>query len=165
MCPATGVISTVAQKLLISGTVIDYWNAALDTDGDGLPDWWETRYFGNATNASPQGIAANGFDHLQCYLLGLDPTDPHSTFKVQGACQSATGYPQISWNSIGGKTYSVQYANSLVTSTNFITALTVTETNVPAGVGSIQTFVDNYSLTHGPPGTNGRYYRVKLGAP
>ena len=163
-CPAAGAVSDVGQKLLIAGIVIDYWNASRDTDGDGLPDWWESRYFGNSTNALPQALAANGFNNLQCFLLGLDPTDPHSTFKVWAFRQPATGFPQISWNSIGSKTYTVEYANSLSSSATFAQVLTVTETNVPAGVGNIQTFVDNYVLTGGPPGSSGRYYRVKLGA-
>jgi hypothetical protein len=164
-CPATGAFSESGGKLLVSGIVIDYWNATLDTDGDGLPDWWESRYYGNATNALPNVIAANGFSNLQCYWLGLDPTNPLSTFKVQAVSQPGAGYPQISWNSIGAKTYTVEYANSLVAPVAFTPVLTVTETNVAAGVASTQTFVDNYTLTGGPPGTNGRYYRVKWNAP
>jgi hypothetical protein len=163
--PASGVISQASQKLLVGGTVIDYWNATRDTDGDGLPDWWESRYFGTPTNALPQALAANGFNNLQCYQLGLNPTDPHSTFQVQAVRQANTGYPQISWNSIGGKTYIVEYANNLAISGAFTPVLTMTETNVSAGAGSIQTFVDDYTLTGGPPGNNGRYYRVKLGPP
>ena len=77
-CPATGALSQVSQKLLVAGVVVDYSNARLDTDGDGLPDWWESRYYGNITNALPQGVAANGFNNLQCYRLGLDPTNPFS---------------------------------------------------------------------------------------
>ena len=160
-CPATGVISQAGQKLLVSGIVIDYWNATNDTDGDGLPDWWESRYYGNATNASPQAIAANGFSNLHCYWLGLNPSNPNSTFKVQAASQPGTGYPQISWNSIGGKTYAVEYANGLASPTSFTQALSMTETNVPAGVESKLTFVDTFTLTGGPPGLNGRYYRVR----
>ena len=164
-CPATGVISQASQKLLVAGMVIDYWNGARDTDGDGLPEWWESRYFGTTTNALPQALAANGFNNLQCFRLGLDPTDPRSTFAAQASRQAGTGYPQISWNSIGGKTYALEYANSLAVPLAFTSALTVTETNVPAGVVSMQTFVDNYTLTGGQPGSNGRYYRVKLSGP
>ena len=164
-CPATGVISQAGQELLVTGIVIDYWNSTRDTDGDGLPDWWESRYFGNPTNALPQAVAANGFNNLQCYWLGLDPTNPQSTFKTQAINQPGTGYPQISWNSIGGKTYTVEYANSLAVPAAFTKVLTVTETNVPAGVEGTQTFVDNYTLTGGPTGANGRYYRVRWDAP
>ena len=165
-CPATGALSQVSQKLLVAGVVVDYSNARLDTDGDGLPDWWESRYYGNITNALPQGVAANGFNNLQCYRLGLDPTNPRSTFKAQAARQPGTGYPLINWNSVGGKTYAVQYANGLALSgTGFNQALTMTETNLPLGAEGTATFVDDYTLTGGQPGVNGRYYRVRWVGP
>lgn len=163
LCPATNAISQSGRKLLVGGAVIDYWNGSLDTDHDGLPDWWESRYFGSITNALPQAPAANQFSNLQCYGLGLDPTNPNSTFQVQASLQSGTGYPQISWSSVGGKRYAVEYADGLtVSGASFTQALMVTETNVPAGVESTETFVDSYTLTGGSPGTNSRFYRVKL---
>jgi hypothetical protein len=161
-CPVSGAISQIGQKLLVGGLAIDYWNGLRDTDGDGLPDWWESRYYGNPTNALPQTIAANGFSNLQCYWLGLDPTNPNSTFKTTLATQPITGDPQISWNSIGGKTYTVEYANNLNV---FTSAFTITETNVPPGVMTTATFVDDYTLTGGPPGPNGRYYRIQWTGP
>jgi hypothetical protein len=164
-CPATGALSQSGQQLLAGGIVIDYWNGNQDTEGDGLPDWWASRYFGNVTNALPRGIAANGFSNLQCYWLGLDPTDPLSTFKTTVTLQPGTGYLQITWNSVGGKTYTVEYANNLIMPVVFTSALTVTETNVAAGIASTHTFLDDFTLTGGPPGANGRYYRVTLVAP
>ncbi len=162
LCPATNAISQSGQRLLVGGVVIDYWNGRLDSDHDGLPDWWESRYFGSSTNALPQAPAANQFSNLQCYWLGLDPTNPASTFRAQASLQSATGYPLISWSSVGGKKYLVEYADALLASgANFATALSLTETNVPAGVERTKIFVDDYTLTGGPPGTNGRFYRVK----
>jgi hypothetical protein len=163
LCPATNAISQSGQKLLMGGVVIDYWNGTLDTDHDGLPDWWESRYFGNSTNALPQAPAANHFSNLQCYWLGLDPTNPNSTFRAQASLQSGTGYAQISWTSVGGKRYAVEYADRLTfPATSFTQAVLVTETNVPAGVEGTETFVDDYALTGGPPSTNARFYRVKL---
>jgi hypothetical protein len=162
LCPATNAISQSGQRLLVGGVVVDYWNGTLDTDTDGLPDWWESRYFGSITNALPQSPAANQFSNLQCYWLGLDPTNPNSTFRAQASLQSGTGYPQISWSSVGGKSYAVEYEDGLtISGTSFTQALMVTETNVPAGVESSEIFVDDYTLTGGPPGTDGRFYRVK----
>jgi len=164
--PATNALSQAGSRLLAGGVVIDYWNGSVDTDHDGLPDWWESRYFGNATNAAPQASAANGFSNLQCYLLGLDPTDVLSDFRVRANIQAGTGYPQIAWSSIGGKTYTVEYANRLVgAGSGFIPALTMTETNVAPGVARVETFVDDYSLTSGPPSSQTRFYRVRLVAP
>lgn len=46
-----------------------------DTDGDGLPDYWESKYFGNPTNAvassDPDG---DGLTNLQEFQYGTDPT-------------------------------------------------------------------------------------------
>ena len=57
----------------------------------------------------------------------------------------------------------MEYANGLAFSgASFTQALMVTETNVPAGVESTETFVDNYTLTGGPPGMNSRFYRIRL---
>jgi len=163
LCPATNALSQSGQKLLVGSVVVDYQNGTLDTDSDGLPDWWESRYFGSNTNTLPSAMAVNRFSNLQSYWLGLDPTNPNSTFRAQASVQSGTGYPEITWSSVGGKSYTVEYANSLSgAGGGFTPALTVTETNVPAGVESTETFVDDYSLTGGPPGANSRLYRVKL---
>lgn len=162
-CPATGAISQSGQRLLVNGIVIDYWNGSLDSDHDELPDWWETRFSGNATNMLPQGRASNGFSNLESFRLGLDPTNPLSTFRATVNFQTGSSHPQLTWSSVGGKTYSVEYANTLTSSgTIFTQALTITETNVAAGAESTETFIDDYSLTGGPPGTGSRFYRVRL---
>ncbi len=163
LCPATNAISQSGRRLLVGGIVVDYWNALLDSDSDGLPDWWESRYYASSTNALPQTRAANQFSNLQNYWLGFDPTNPESGFREAVSLQVGTGYAQISWSSVGGKRYTVEYANGLAaTEANFISALTVTETNVPAGVESRQTFVDDGTRTGGPSTTQSRFYRVKL---
>jgi hypothetical protein len=155
-CPGTGVASQIGQKLSVAGVVIDYENATNDADGDGVPNWWESLYFGNLTNGLPQAKAANGFSNLQCYQLGLNPLDPQSTFKVAAGVQLLTGYPLITWNSVGGKTYAIEYANSLKDSGNsFLPLQTITETNVAVGVQTTNSFVDGSF-------TSSRLYRVRL---
>jgi len=53
--------------------------AAVDTDGDGIPDWWKLAWFGDATGqASEQSFAWNdpagdGLSNLQKYLLRRNP--------------------------------------------------------------------------------------------
>jgi hypothetical protein len=60
----------------------------------------------------------------------------------------------------------VEYANGWAGSvSNFTQAVTMTETNVPAGVESTETFVDDYLVTGGPPITASRFYRVRLVSP
>ena len=48
-----------------------------DTDGDGLPDWWEEKYFGDPTAADPdEDVSGNGLTNMEEFLLGTDPTSP-----------------------------------------------------------------------------------------
>ena len=57
-----------------------YTDPLLDTDGDGLPDLWEYRYFGNLAysgTGDPDGDGVNNHDE---YLDGTDPSDPTSVF-------------------------------------------------------------------------------------
>ena len=59
----------------------------LDTDGDGLPDFWELKYFGNSNiadpNADPDG---DWFTNLQEYeLYSSDPNAPPVYIDVDNA--------------------------------------------------------------------------------
>jgi PKD repeat protein len=81
-----------------------------DADGDGLPDDWETLYFGGATNANPGAICANGINTvLEAYVAGLNPNDPQSIFRAGGTP------PQVlEWNSAAGRIYSVYWTTNLM---------------------------------------------------
>ena len=63
---------------------------ALDSDADGVPDWWTWQYFGHlsgqgsdysmATNTVPGSRMSN----LEKYLADLNPTNPLSVLAVTG---------------------------------------------------------------------------------
>jgi hypothetical protein len=57
--PSNGVTFTVGQ---------------VDTDGDGLPDSWETLYFGNLNQTASGDFDGDGVTNLQEYLEGRNPT-------------------------------------------------------------------------------------------
>jgi hypothetical protein len=157
--PSNASVGTQGTRLYANGRIVNYQYAGLDTDGDGLPDWWETRYYGNLTNASPTALAASGRSNSSCYQLGISPLTIN-VFKPQFFLQPTTGRPELIWATIGGKTYGVYSANQLGGSTNFQSVYTVTETNAAVGVSGTQTYVD--SLSTFSSGASNRYYRVHL---
>ena len=46
----------------------------VDSDGDGLPDWWEMLYFGNLNQGANDDPDGDGITNLQEYLEGRNPT-------------------------------------------------------------------------------------------
>lgn len=56
---------------------LDTIGMTIDTDGDGIPDWWETLYFGGPTNAVADAIVAgDGLTNLEKYNAGWNPWHP-----------------------------------------------------------------------------------------
>jgi Bacterial Ig domain/Beta-propeller repeat/Carboxypeptidase regulatory-like domain/IPT/TIG domain/Bacterial TSP3 repeat len=46
----------------------------VDSDGDGLPDWWEMQYFGNLSQTAGVDPDGDGYTNLQEYQRGMNPT-------------------------------------------------------------------------------------------
>ncbi len=82
-----------------------------DIDDDGLPDDWETLYFGGATNANPEALCSNGINTvLQAYIAGFDPTDPAAGFGMTGLdAQDRV----VQWSAVSGRWYSVFWTDDL----------------------------------------------------
>lgn len=78
-----------------------------DSNADGLPDWWETRYFGGRTNADPG--ADNDGDHAinhDEYGANTDPTNGASFFALSRIAPVG-GEMLVQWYSVTGKVYTV----------------------------------------------------------
>jgi hypothetical protein len=54
------------------------FNIGLDSDYNGLPDWWEIKYFGQTGNVATSSPDGNGLTLLQDYQQGNDPTNYYS---------------------------------------------------------------------------------------
>jgi hypothetical protein len=89
---------------------------ALDTDGDGMPDWAEL-------------------------MAGTDPHDPNSVLRLSADVRpSPQGGLEIKWSSISGKSYAV-YASTNLNSfspraTNIVADSSTTVYHDPAAIGS-----------------------------
>ncbi len=86
-----------------------------DVNGDGLPDAWQVQYFGSITNpnatptANPDG---DGFNNLQEYIAGTDPTDGNSFLKLDSAVVTGNGI-DLRFTAVAGKTYTVLWKDDL----------------------------------------------------
>jgi hypothetical protein len=85
-----------------------------DTDGNGLPDWWELQYFGVLTGTDPNGDPDHdGASNLLEYLSGTNPTNAVSCFHIT---RLALGSPKkIFVYCEPGNYYTLQRANGLGT--------------------------------------------------
>jgi len=122
----------------------------VDSDGDGLPDSWETQNHLNPADATgdngPEGDPDHdGFSNLAEYLAGTDPNDPASLLRILNL---SNGGQVISWQSVPGKNYQVYSTPSL------------TQALEPLS-GDITAYNQNASFTNnlavGP-----RFYRIRL---
>lgn len=85
--------------------------AMVDSDGDGLPDFWEEQYFGGATNgvASADGDG-DGDSNLQEYNGQSDPTAGQSYVRVEGLQRPMNW--ELSFEGELGREYRVETASA-----------------------------------------------------
>jgi len=76
---------------------LDFGAAVADSDGDGLPDAWETLNFGNL-DQGPNSISPNGQTALQNYIAGTNPNDTNSTFSLR--VDLTNGLGQVSFSAL-----------------------------------------------------------------
>ena len=65
--PCTFVANTAVDAVAI------YLPTSQDSDGDGLPDWWEMHYFGNLDQTASGDPDGDGFTNLDEYVRGQSP--------------------------------------------------------------------------------------------
>lgn len=132
----------------------------VDTDGDGLPNWWEDQYgLDKNVNDAALDSDGDGASNLSEYLAGTKPDDAASAFRVV-SFQRETNNTRITWTTVLGKSYRVQ-TNAPVNgslSTNFFDASPLIA--APTGNSESTTnFVHIGAFTNAPA----RYYRIRLG--
>lgn len=87
-----------------------------DSDGDGIPDWWEFMYFNGITNAvagwDEDGDAQHNYNEFRA---GTDPTNPLSLFQIEASVMVGESMV-LEWSSVSGRTYAVSVSTNLLES-------------------------------------------------
>jgi glycosidase len=131
--------------------------ADLDSDGDGIPDWWMLAYFNHPTGqAGDNSLASDdadgsGFSNLQDFLAGTDPTNPNSAFRITNV--SIVGNDvDVTWTTQPNKTNQLERSGVLGTNASWFSVGPLT-----IGTGSPATQTDFGAATNPPA-----FYRVYL---
>ncbi len=122
--------------------------AFLDSDGDGIPNGWETANAFNPTLASDALLDADGdgMCNRDEYAAGTDPRNAASALRITAVARIGADVA-ISWPSVFGKRYAVQTRGDLVSG-----AWSVLQNNI-AGTGALLNITD-------PAATAPRFYRI-----
>jgi subtilisin family serine protease len=122
----------------------------VDADGNGLPDWWELKYFGHLTGTDPNADPDHdGMSNLAEWIAGTNPTNAASCLRLTLLSASNSNGVVLSWPGVAGKTY------WLARSTNLSTGFDSTVFTNIAATAPINTKTDTVIF----PGNAG-FYRV-----
>src|SRR5207244_1987248 len=78
----------------------------VDTDANGLPDWWEQLYFGQLTGTDPSGDPDHdGANNLQEFMADTNPTNSNSLLQITSVARNTNGL-SLGWS---GGTQARQY--------------------------------------------------------
>ena len=108
------------QGLVVTGGRLNLLRI-VDTDLDGLPDWWEQTYVGHLLGAQASADAdGDGASNFAEWVAGTNPTNPASCLRLLTPTVTATNSIIIQWPSVAGKSYRLERATNLVAGFNAI---------------------------------------------
>ena len=129
-----------SQKFIVS----------VDSDNDGIPDAWETRYFTNLTTAgATSDFDKDGFTDLAEYRAGTLPLQSNSLFAVTSVTNGMDSGNLVQWSSVSNRDYAIYVTTDLTTA-----AFGVLSSNLPA------TPPVNQYLDTNPPAP-ARFYQIR----
>jgi subtilisin family serine protease len=114
------------QGLVITGGRLNLLRI-VDTDLNGLPDWWEQSYFGHLLgNQASADADGDGVSNLAEWIAGTNPTNRASYLHLLAPKLSTTNSLILQWPSVAGKSYRLERATNLVTGFNGIVRSNIT---------------------------------------
>ena len=127
-------------------------NLVVDTDGDGMPDAWETAHNLDPhdptdANADPDG---DGVPNLAEYLAGTDPQAAASYLRVDSIGASPGVGVELTWGSVAGRLYTILRSPALPG--GFAPVATHVQSTPPQNI-----FLDSSATNAGP-----YFYRLLL---
>jgi hypothetical protein len=153
--------NSCGQFIRTGGTLI-YGTALLDPtrddDGDGIPNGYEQTHDLDPLNPVNATLDSDGdgMTDLQEYLVGTNPTNSASTFRITSIVQTGNNV-LVTWMMGSGKTNALQVTSGTgdgsYQTNSFANLFTITNT-----VGILTNYLDVGGATNKPT----RYYRVRL---
>jgi subtilisin family serine protease len=125
---------------------------SVDTDGNGLPDWWEQQFFGHLTGTDPNADPDHdGASNLAEFLAGTDPTNFNSALRLTALRSGGTNGVVLEWPSVMGRYYRLLRSTNLF---NGFDSLVLTNLSATPPL--------NTATDAAPPSASPRYYRLEL---
>jgi hypothetical protein len=147
----------------VYATSVDIGTVIIEVNPAGPPlsgfQAWQAQYFGSTTNlmaapnADPYG---KGISNTNQFLLGLNPTNPASMFKITSQAPQGPN-TVITWKTAGVRTNAVQAAPGGSYSTN-----SFADISGPIIINVTGDTTTNYTDSGGATNGPARYYRIRL---
>jgi hypothetical protein len=140
-----------------TGSTLSY-----DTDGDGLPDAWETQYGLNPNDATGTNGASgdpdgDGRTNLQEYIIGTNPVVPDAASAGVAIKRTSSTTVTLTFPSVRDRVYQIFYTSNVSSGTWAQAGGNI------AGTGSPITYLDDGSGTGSPPtGAQPRFYKLSV---
>jgi hypothetical protein len=117
-----------------------------DSDGDGLPDWWESQFPGGDV-APGDDFDGDGASNEHEYHAGTDAQSDTSFFFIVIEAEQPDAVPIISWNGVLGKTYRLLRSDAL---SSDVADFSEVQAGIPAAPDGANEYPDSGATGPGP---------------